>query len=115
MRTPAGQSILGKLSKFDTTRCQILRLNAPHSISAGALPQTQLGELTALPRPLAVFKGPTSNGKDGVEEGEWKEKRRGREGKRKGKGTGGKGKGEERGGICRTNAKLLPTRLLSAP
>ena len=57
MRTPAGQSILGKLSKFDTTRCQILRLNAPNSISAGALPQTQLGELTALPRPLAVFKG----------------------------------------------------------
>jgi len=27
-------------------------------ISSGALPQTPLGELTALPRPLAVFKGP---------------------------------------------------------
>jgi len=30
--------------------------NAPNSISAGALPQTPLGELTALPRPLAGFK-----------------------------------------------------------
>jgi len=32
--------------------------NAPQSISAGALPQTALGELTALPRPLVGFKGP---------------------------------------------------------
>ena len=36
-----------------------------NSISAGALPQTPLGELTALPRPLAGFKGPTSKGREG--------------------------------------------------
>ena len=30
---------------------------------AGALPQILLGELTALPRPLAGFKGPTSKGR----------------------------------------------------
>jgi len=30
--------------------------------SAGALPQTPLGELTVLPGPLTVFKGPTSKG-----------------------------------------------------
>ena len=32
------------------TGCQILSLNAPNSISAGASPQTPLGKLTALPR-----------------------------------------------------------------
>ena len=32
-----------KISKFDATSCQILRLNAQNLISAGALPQTQLG------------------------------------------------------------------------
>jgi len=40
----------------------------------GALHQTPLGELTALPRPLAVFKGPTSKrreGKGGGGKGEW--------------------------------------------
>jgi len=47
-------------------------------ISAGALPQTPLGELTALPRPLAVFNRPNSKGREG--EGEEKER-------------GGKGKG----------------------
>ena len=47
--------------------------------SAGALPQTPLGELTALHRPLAVFKGPTSKGREG-------------EGKRGGKGKGGRGR-----------------------
>ena len=43
--------ILSKIFKFLATRCQILRLNASNSISTGALPQTPLGELTALPRP----------------------------------------------------------------
>jgi len=56
------------------------------------------GELTALPRPLAVFKGPTSKGTEGVEGGE-------------GKGKGADGEGRE--GICWTNVKLLPTRLPS--
>ena len=37
--------------------------NASNSISAGAPPQTPLWELTALPHtPVAVFKGPTSEG-----------------------------------------------------
>ena len=40
--------------KIVATRCQLLRLNAPNSISVGALPQTPLGKLTD---PLAGFKG----------------------------------------------------------
>jgi len=40
-------------------------------LSAGALLQTPLGELIALPRPLAVFRGTISKGKG----------RRGKEGK----------------------------------
>jgi len=55
-------------------------------ISADALPQIPLGELTALPRPLAVFKGPTSKGTEG--------KGRGREGV--GKESDGQGEGRER-------------------
>ena len=49
-----GQLILGRIVKIVATKCQILRLNPPKSISAGALPHTPLGELTA----LAGFKGP---------------------------------------------------------
>jgi len=49
-------------------------LTAPISFSAGALPRTPQGELTALPRPIAGLRGPTSNGRG--REG------RGREGKR---------------------------------
>ena len=47
-----GQSILTKIIKIGGTRCQILRLKCPKSISAGALPQTPLGELIALPQTL---------------------------------------------------------------
>jgi len=47
-------------------------------ISAGAPPQTALGELTTLPQ--LYLKGPTSKEKN--------EKRRGREGKAKGKKKG---------------------------
>jgi len=57
-------------------------LNAPNSISVGALPQIPLGELTSLPRrigDLARFKGPTS-------------KRR--------KGRGRKGRGERGGNVA---------------
>ena len=55
-------------------------------MSAGATPQTPMGELTALPRTLARFKGPTSKGREGKG---WKigkegEERRG-EGRRGGK------------------------------
>jgi len=47
--------------------------------------KTPLGKLTVLPRPLAVFKGPTSKG------------RKGKEGVR-GRGRGGKGEWKGRGG-----------------
>ena len=52
--------------------------NASNSISAGALPQTSLGELTALPRP--VFKEPTSKGRGGRGEGGKGRERDGKEG-----------------------------------
>ena len=54
-----GQLILRRIVKIVATKSQILRLNAPKSISAGAEPHTPLGELTA----LAGFKGPTSKGR----------------------------------------------------
>jgi len=38
-------------------------------MSAGALPQTPLGEITSLPRPLAGFKGPLC-GRRGMKGGE---------------------------------------------
>ena len=61
-----GQLILRKIIKTVATRCQILRLKCTKiQNSAGAMPQTPLGELTALPRPLAEFKGPTSKGREG--------------------------------------------------
>jgi len=44
-------------------------------LSAGASPQTPLGELTALPTPQLDFRRPTSNGG---------ERREGREGERRG-------------------------------
>jgi len=47
-----GQLILRKIIKTVATRCQILRLKCTKiQNSAGALPQTQLGEVTALPGP----------------------------------------------------------------
>jgi len=54
--------ILKKMSNIGATRCQILRLNAPKSISAGAPPHTPLGSAaggaySAPPDLLAVFKG----------------------------------------------------------
>jgi len=90
--------ILGKISKFDATRCQILRLKCTKFDFCWAPPQTPLGSLQRSPDPLAVFKGPTSKGREGVEGGE-------------GKGKGEDGEGRE--GICWTNVKLLPTRLPS--
>jgi len=50
--------------------------------SAGAPSQTPLGELTALPQPLAGLRGPTSKGRE--EKGGGEEER------------GGEGEGEER-------------------
>ena len=55
-----GQLILRKTIKTVAIRCQILRLKCSKIQNlAGAPPQTPLGEPTALPRPLAGFKGPT--------------------------------------------------------
>jgi len=72
--------------------------NAPNSISAGAPPQTPLGELTALPPDhLAGFKGGLllRGEEDRKRERRGGEKRRG-EGKREGGGKEGK-EGKERG------------------
>jgi len=75
---------------------------------AGAPPQTPLEELTALPRPLAGFKGPTSKGREGRgREGERKGEREGR-GESEGKERGGDGKGGERGGHPRFLPGLTP-------
>jgi len=51
-----GLLIHRKIIKLVASRCKILRLNAPKSMSAGAQPQIPLGELTALPRPIAGIK-----------------------------------------------------------
>jgi len=52
-----GQLILRKISKTGATRCQILRLKCTKfDFRWGSAPDP-LWELTALPRPLAVFKG----------------------------------------------------------
>ena len=76
------------------------------SMAAGASPQTPLGELTALPRPLAVLRGPTSKG--------WA----GKDARRKGRGKGGKAEGRGRGrkelvrlGLSPPNVKFLVTSL----
>ena len=56
-----GHLIIRKIFKFVASRCQILRINAPNSISAGARPHTPLGDL----RPSDGFKGPTSKRGEG--------------------------------------------------
>jgi len=57
--------ILRKISKFDATRCQILRLKCTKFDFR--CDQTPLGELTALPGPWLYLKGSTSKerGEDG--------------------------------------------------
>ena len=77
--------------KIVATTCQILRLKCTKSDFGGAPPQTPLGELTALSRPLAGFKGPTSKGGD-EREGKWRKEwqREGGEGQVSG-GEGGNG------------------------
>jgi len=40
-------------------------MHAPNLISAGAPPQTPLGELRALPRPLTGFQGSPSKRREG--------------------------------------------------
>jgi len=95
--TKFGQLIITKIIKTVATRCQILRLKCTKiKNSAGSAPDLaeELPELTALPRPLAVFKGPTSKG-------------RGREGSG-GYGRGLEGRaGEGRGGSVVESKKSL--------
>jgi len=68
--------ILRKISKFDATRCQILKLKC----------QKFDFFLGSAPDPLAVFKGPTSKGRAREEGGERKGEGKGRENlKRRGK------------------------------
>jgi hypothetical protein len=55
--TKCGYFNLWKIVKIVVTRCQILRLKCTESISAGAEPQTPLGELTALPRSSSWIYG----------------------------------------------------------
>ena len=71
-----------------------------HGRNAFAAGATPLGELTALPRPLPGFKGPTSKGRggEGREGGiEGREGRKGRGGEGQGKGREEKGRGVEGG------------------
>ena len=55
---------------------------APNRLSAGASPQTLLGELTALPQTPYGLRGPTSKGRGG----------KGKEGEEKGIEGGGEGR-----------------------
>jgi len=86
------QLILRKISKIGATRCQILRLKCTKfdfDFRWGSSPDPAGGAYSPPPEPLAVFKGPTSKGREG-------EKGRGTEGERKGKeGRGEKG-GDEK-------------------
>jgi len=111
--------ILGKISKFDAIG-QILRLKCTKfDFRWDSALDTAERAYRAPPDPIAVFKGPTSKGRQEAEGGQ--EKGRGREREGEGKGKTGKGRGGERKGergegrrgegTCRTNVKLLPTRL----
>jgi len=75
--------ILRKISKIGAARCQILRLKwAKFDFRWGSAPYAAVGAYSA-PQTPAVFKGPTSNGREG---------KGGEEGKvRGGKGREGRG------------------------
>ena len=60
----------------------------------GLCPRSRWRAYSAPPGPLAVFKGPTSKGKEGEGGGRGREEGKGREGK--GEGEGKAGEGEER-------------------
>jgi len=84
--------------KIVATRCHILRLKCPNSISAGAPPQTPLEELryTTPPDLLAGFRGPTYKGRKRKEDRGWEW-----EGSERRRGQGReKGEGGREGGAC---------------
>jgi len=68
--------ILSKIIKIVATRCQILRPKCTKFDFGWGCAPDPTGELTALPRPIAGFRRPTSKG-DG-------KGRRGREGRERG-------------------------------
>ena len=75
-----GQLILRKISKIGASRYQILRLKCTKfTFYWGSAPDPAGGAYSA-PRPLPLFKGPTSKGMDGNGMGE--ENVKGKEGER---------------------------------
>jgi len=77
--------ILRKIIKIVATRCHILRLKCTKfDFGWGSAPDPTWGAYSALPDPLAAFKGPTSKGR----EGRGRKKRKEGRVKRKGKGSG---------------------------
>jgi len=82
-----GKSILRKIVNTVATRCHILKLKCTKfDFGWGSAPEPAGGAHSAPPHSLAVFKGPTSKGKEGRKTGE------------KGKGEGKGGRGREREG-----------------
>jgi len=89
--------VLRKISKIGATRCQIFRLKCTKfDFRWGSAPDPTGRAYSAPPDPLAVFKGPTSMGREG--EGE-------------GKRRGGKRRVEGKGGGNRTTQNLVATPL----
>jgi len=88
--------ILGTISKFDATRCQILRLKCTKfdDFRWGSTTDLAVGAYSAPPDLLAVFKGPILREKgEEVGEGKGEGKGRGRVEERKREGGGRKGEG----------------------
>jgi len=72
--------ILRKVSKFDASGCQILRLKCTRfDFRCGSAPDPAGEELTTLPQTLWLyFRGPTSKGREGKREGGMKVREGGR-------------------------------------
>ena len=74
--------ILKIISKIGATRRQILRLKCTKiDFGWGSAPDPAEGAYSAPPDLLAVFKGPTSKGREGMGKGRKREGREGREGR----------------------------------
>ena len=92
--------IFMKITKFDANRCQILRRKCTKlHFLWGSAPDPVGGTYSAPPDLLAVFKGPTSKGKEGREE---KREKRGREGEWDGREQGVKEGGRDLPDQCQS-------------